>query len=439
MLRKFKVTYLARLSSNFATRVEIDAKLRERFDANEFKPRKHPGKIRVKVASIPPDICNSIMTVLEDNNAKTYHNDSLKLVNYLYSRLLPPEEGDIDEKAAKIYEKIANKVYSKSDRPNSKEDRTEKKRVIEMKVFSALKKNIYCWGNIAYDHPTSLQYLMTRAAPEYAVILQVLDEIKRRLPDFKPRSFFDFGSGVGTGTWAINTLWKGDIFEYFCVDTSTSMNDLARLILCRGKDNAEIPLRGFFQRQFLPASTDLKYSIVLSAYTLFEMPNMRSRLETIQKLWNKTEDFLIIIEQGTNAGFKIVNEAREFVLGLEKGKNSGYAFAPCPNDNVCPRYLEREVPCNFIMKYEPLRYPGRAEFAAELFAYVILRKGSRPTYDEQWPRVIRAPIVRSKHTICRLCTAKGELEEIIFSKSKFDQTTYRCARSSSWGDLLPVK
>lgn len=298
---------------------------------------------------------------------------------------------------------------------------------------------MYRWGNISYDKATSLQYLMIRAAPEYAILLRILDEIRVRHPDYKPRSFFDFGSGVGTGTWAMNTYWKGDIFEYFCVDTSAHMNDLARLILCEGKDNIEMPLKGYFQRQFLPASSDLKYSIVLSAFSLFEMPNMKSRLETIQKLWNKTEDYMIIVEQGSNAGFKIVNEAREFVLNLPKGKNNGYAFSPCPNDNVCPRYMEQQTPCNFLMKYESLPFPSKADNHADIFSYVILKKGDRPADDPQWPRVVRAPIVRSGHTVCRLCTAQGELKEIIFSKGKYDQTTYRCARSCNWGDLLPVK
>lgn len=310
---------------------------------------------------------------------------------------------------------------------------------MQVKLFNALKKNVYHWANIEYDKTTCLQYLMSRAAPEYAILIRVLDEIYRMYPNYKPRSFFDFGSGIGSGTWAVNNFWKNHIYEYFCVDTSAHMHDLARLILCSGKDNVTMPLKGYFQRQFLPASTELKYSIVLSAFSLFELPDMKSRLETIQKLWNKTEDYLIIIEQGTFAGFTVVNEAREFVLNLKDSNNMGYAFSPCPNDNVCPRYLEQKTPCNFMMKYESLKFPSKVEIFADVFSYVILKKGTRPSDDPQWPRVVRAPIVRSGHTVCRLCTAQGELKEMIFSKSKFDQTTYRCARSCNWGDLLPVK
>lgn len=437
MFRKIRCSHLSAIYTNFSTKVEIDATLRDYFERKEFKPRSHPGRSQVKVASIPPDILKAIKIILQDSDARSFQDESVKLNNYIHSRLLPPEDDEIRVKAAKIHQNVSNKVYSKLNKELSQEEIETENRKINTTVFNVLKKNVYRWGNISYDKPTSLQYLMARAAPEYAILVRIFDEIKRRLPNYKPRSFFDFGSGVGTGTWAVNTYWKDCIFEYFTVDTSTHMNDLARLILCQGRDNVEMPFKAYFQRQFLPASTDLKYNIVLSAFTLFEMPSMKTRLETIQKLWNKTEDFLIIVEHGSNAGFRIVNEAREFVLNLKR-KNKGYAFAPCPNDNVCPRYLEQQTPCNFLMKYETLGL-HKTEVIADLFTYVILRKGDRPSDDPQWPRIVRAPIVRSGHTICRLCTAQGELKEIIFSKGKYDQTTYRCARSSNWGDLLPVK
>lgn len=440
MFRKLRIHNFTTFYVNYTTRVAVDPTLKENFDAKVFKPRKHPGTTRVKLVSIPPDIQRAIKLVLDDAGAKAHYEESLKLSNYIRSRHLPPEDGEIDQKAQKIYEKISNKLAKKNNTDLTEEDQRKHENTVRNKVFSVLKRNVYRWGNIAYDQATSLQYLMSRAAPEYAVLVRVLDEIHKFNPEYKPRSFFDFGSGVGTGMWAVNHFWKKNIFEYFCVDTSTAMNDLARLILCNGRDNVEMPYKGFFQRQFLPASSDLKYSIVLSAYSLFELPSMKARLETIQKLWNKTEDYLIIVEHGSNAGFQVVNEAREYVLNLKADKDRvGYAFSPCPNDNVCPRYLEKETPCNFLMKYESLPYASKPEVYADLFSYVILKKGSRPSDDPQWPRIVRAPIVRSKHTICRLCTAQGELKEIIFSKAKYDQTTYRCARSCNWGDLLPVK
>lgn len=43
----------------------------------------------------------------------------------------------------------------------------------------------------------------------------------------------------------------------------------------------------------------------MSAYSLLELPHQMSRLEIISKLWHKTERYLIIIEQGTNVGFRV--------------------------------------------------------------------------------------------------------------------------------------
>lgn len=438
MFRKL-IIYRARRALNYATRAEIDSSLKDDFDSNVYKPRKHPGTTRIKVASIPPDILKAIQIILHDTNAKSYYDDSVKLSNYLRSRLLPPEQQDIDLKAKKIYESVSKNFQQKSPEKMTSEEKMDSSKVIDFTVFKLLQRNVYRWANIEYNASTCLQYLIARAAPEYAVLVRVLDDIVKKIPDYKPRSFFDFGSGIGTGIWAINTYWKNSIFEYFSVDTSQDMLDLARLILCGGKENADLPYKAFFQRQFLPASSEIKYEIVLSAYSLFELPSRKSRLETIQKLWNKTEDFLIIVEHGSNAGFQIITEARDFVLNLPPGNKSGYVFSPCPNDNVCPRYLEQNTPCNFIMKYNSLPFVRKSMVYPDLFTYVILRKGTRPSDVPQWPRVVRAPIVRSKHTVCRLCTSQGELKEIIFSKGKYDQTTYRCARSCNWGDELPIK
>lgn len=64
-----------------------------------------------------------------------------------------------------------------------------------------LRKQIYNWKPINYNVHTSLQYLLGRSAPEYAVLVKIFNEILVRDPDFTPRSLFDFGSGVGTVTW----------------------------------------------------------------------------------------------------------------------------------------------------------------------------------------------------------------------------------------------
>lgn len=58
---------------------------------------------------------------------------------------------------------------------------------------------------------------------------------------------------------------------------------------------------------------------------MFELPSLESRLETALNLWNKTEHYLVLVEQGTNSGFKIINETRDFILQLD---TESYVFSP---------------------------------------------------------------------------------------------------------------
>lgn len=38
-----------------------------------------------------------------------------------------------------------------------------------------------------------------------------------------------------------------------------------------------------------------------------------------------------------------------------------------------------------------------------------------------WPRIVQPVVKKSQHTICRICTSRGELNEIILSKAKIDR------------------
>lgn len=230
-------------------------------------------------------------------------------------------------------------------------------------------QRLYSWRPIEYDAYKSLQYLFGRSAQEYSTILRIFTELASRNPTFKPKSYFDFGSGIGTGCWAAAQLWKRSIFEYYMVDASRHMNDLADLMLRDGDENRELKLRNVNFRQFLPASFDvsclilllsllflikfkipqLKYDIVLSAYSLLELPDVKTRLETLQTLWNKCDRYLIIVEQGTRAGFKLVNEARDFILYM--AKEDAQIVAPV---------------CHFILFVQKLNIYNATNFSAHM-------------------------------------------------------------------------
>lgn len=86
---------------------------------------------------------------------------------------------------------------------------------------------------------------------------------------------------------------------------------------------------------------------------------------------------------------------------------------------MCPRFLANDgTPCNFIVSYHSLPIGEPSDVRKELYSYVVLKKGKRKHDELQWPRIVREVLVRSKHTICRMCTPEGKLQEVIFTGVK---------------------
>lgn len=381
--------------------------------ANEdYKPRHHPGRVDHKVVSIPDTFVKAVLSTIEDYPLKGLMESASKLSRQLHGRQLPFSQQALQDKLNKLQQRVVNQ-YKHVEVDGEEEVRRFRQKLND-KFKEAIRQEVYNWKPIKYDMYTCLMYLVARAPAEYAVLTKIFSEIVNLDKDFAPRSLFDYGSGVGTVTWAVNAFWKSQIFEYMNIDSSAEMNDLAEILLKGGKGNGKSPIKGTFYRQFLPAS-NIEYDLVVSAYSLMELPTMEMRLETILNLWNKTQHYLVVVEQGTNAGFKIVNEVRDFLLQLDNVANQGHVFSPCPHDLTCPRFLANDgTPCNFNARYWTMPIGRKPEVANERYSYVVMKKGKRPD-KQNWPRIVRPNVVKAKHTHCHMCTANGQLRHAIFT------------------------
>jgi len=308
----------------------------------------------------------------------------------------------------------------------------------------------------------------------YGSTLKVLHEIKKREPLYEPKTILDFGSGTGMTVWAANEVWGNTIKEYQCVDASEHMNKAAEFLL-RGSSDINTPAKipYVYFKQFLPLSNQIKYDVVIAAYTLTEMPFQKQRLQAIQSLWRKTKDYLVIIEPGNNEGFETALQARRFIAGKDQQKegefdyshfedsfssyelddgseDSGHIFAPCTHELVCARtdVKTRDHPCNFSQKVElslafnTIRSLKRNGYFNERFSYIILKKGAEEGVERQdvgWARILDPVKKRSRHVICELCCHNGNIEKHILTKKK-DQDIYKAARHMlKWGDMLPFE
>lgn len=410
-------------------RMEVIDTVDELLSNNRLKHKQHPGILKPRQVEQPSWLANTVRNILRDKtiSLQGISASGQKLAAHLHNRQPPPEKKDVRLKMKEVQSRL-NQYEMQDSNNNDKFENSEAKRL--------LKTLLYNWAPIQYDTYTSLAYLVNRSMPEYCVLYKIFNEIVNNDKNFKPKTLFDFGSGTGTVMWAASKFWVNSIKEYYCVDISKDMHELSEYLIKRAIPQVK-PMHIFY-RQFFPASPIPTYDIVVSAYSLLELPHQMSRLEIISKLWHKTERYLIIIEQGTNVGFRLVNEAREFILNSKKAHDA-HVFSPCPHDTVCPRYTTDDTPCNFEITYLTLPIGGNSMHKRERYSYVVLKKGNRPENDCKWPRIVREVLKRSRHVICRMCTSSGKLEEQIFTTWKNGKNTYRCARSSEWGDRLPFK
>lgn len=384
-----------------------------------------------------------MIKVVGDSPIKALVDDGEAFDRFLICRKAPTEEANLRMKMQEIEELVLSDPtkFKLPKFPTEGDEFAEKLFVSRknQKVKEILKQRVYGWQPINYDEHKSLQYLISRSAVEYAIIMRIFREIQRRDPSFTPNSYFDFGSGVGTGVWAAAEMWKKSIYEYYLVDPSRDMNDISNLILRDGDENKDMFLRNVYYRQFLPARDD-KYDLVLSSHTLFELPSLKNRLEAANNLWNKAQQYLIFVEVGTKAGFHILNEVREFLMNVkEKQQQEAFIFSPCTHESPCPRYeLNDGTPCNFDIHYKPLEVTGSGSTRKGTYSYLVIKKGT-PSEADRWPRIVRPPMLRHKHVICRMCTEHGKIQEGIFTKSKHGKAITNCAKYSNWGDQLPIK
>ncbi|XP_076622123.1 ribosome assembly protein METTL17, mitochondrial isoform X2 [Colletes latitarsis] len=318
-----KLTFMAHRQMRWYStkeKMKVADNINELLLNNELKHRNHPGIIKPRQVQQPPWLLNVIKIVLTDEriSEKSIYASGQKLALHLYGRQAPLENRDIQSKLAKIQAFIEEET---------KETIEEEEDLLNNpKTKQLLKQMVYNWVPIQYDKYTCLSYLIGRSMPEYSVLYKIFNEINTGDSNFVPKSLLDYGSGIGTVMWVASQFWFKSIKEYYCIDASADMNDLSEYLI--KKATPQVLPQHIYYRQFLPASPTPTYDIVVSAYSLLELPNQKSRLEVILKLWQKTENYLIFVELGTKAGFKIVNEARDFILSYSKNTSNVHVFSP---------------------------------------------------------------------------------------------------------------
>ncbi|XP_027698868.1 methyltransferase-like protein 17, mitochondrial [Vombatus ursinus] len=391
--------------------------------------RKHPGILLLPQVKLPQALVTAAQQLVQESSIPNIEKQVQTLTNYLWSRKLPTEPEELRKKAIQLENKLQDTESLQSEKQ------------LRGAVLSALRKTTYHWQKLSYDERLSLVYMAARLDGGFAAISRAFHEIQARVPDFKPQTLMDFGSGTGSVTWAAYNTWGQSLHEYLCVDSSTAMLALAERLLKGGLDSGKPHVPGVFFRQFLPVSPKIQFDVVVSAFSLSELPSMADRTEVVQTLWRKTGQFLVLVENGTKTGHRLLMDARDLVLrGPEKSPldcRPGHVFAPCPHELPCPK-LSASQPqaCSFSQAYSTIPFSWNHSHKEEKFSLVILSRGLQGE-DHRWARLTQPVLKRPRHVHCHLCCPDGHGRHVVVTARRHGRHLYRCARASAWGDRLP--
>ncbi|CUT99646.1 huntingtin interacting protein [Echinococcus multilocularis] len=425
---------------------------------SRFALRRHEYYLTLPTLTLPEPLDLAATDCLREYSLfsiKHLSQLSSRLVNYLHDRELLSEEEIIERMKRSCKERTQNDEGN-SGKADAGIDfalqyHTETPFVgAERSEREVRRAHLSTWKSLEYTEKNSLLYLVGRLAPNFAVACRILYELRKRCPLFVPYTFFDFASGLGTYTWAVNTVWPaGCIREHHLVEASGPMMGLSEFLLTkRGQGVAPntTVFPGVRHRRFMPSSA-VTGDLVMSGYALLEMAGEHDRRRIVENLWFRTTGFLVFIEEGTKGGHTALLEARDWLI--QNGGADMHIFAPCPHKFACSR---AGMGCKSSVKYYQFGLTRDATFPSEeAFSYLIVSRGDwrrftkkgtpmKETEMSTHPRIVSpTPVGGAAAIDVDLCLPDGNCERVIFSKSGTQRTLYFFLRNARAGDIAPCE
>jgi ribosomal protein RSM22 (predicted rRNA methylase) len=360
------------------------------------------------------------------------------------------------DKAREDVKKLNGEGKEDKDKGKQKDSsvKLDENTTIDIEEEKRLSKNktVHNPIRIDYTQAHAVAYLYCRMPYSYITAKRVMREIVTRLPNFKPTSVLDYGSGLGSCAWAALDSFGEDLTKIAAVEPNKDMRRLGKFLTANL--NKEIV---WAESLTMIPGTGVergKFDIVILSHVLQEVSTAKLRQMIIDTLWNRLNDdgCFIIIEPGSPKGYRFIYDLRTWVIN--KSRDEANIVAPCPHHYECPLASQNKDWCHFSQlsyKWDKTVVPRHKEnlIYNDKFCYMIIKKGKTPsviykdeseakTAEEKsffWERLIRPAIRSQRHTILDLCTKEGRSERRIISKSHKTIGGYKTSKKVNWGDL----
>lgn len=270
----------------------------------------------------------------------------------------------------------------------------------------------------------SQAYSVYRMSATYEVNCSVFKQLSSVLSINKYETLLDVGSGTGSALLGcVNYFSFNQIYAY---ERESSMINTAKYLLSDyvGKYNIV-----WQQKNLLEIDAINKFDMIIASYVFNEFDE-DNRLSIIKKLWDITNEILVIIEPGTPEGFRQIKKIRELLLA-----SGGYVVAPCTHSKECP--LPPNDWCGFSCRVQRTKMlkqikGAEAPYEDEKYCYIAISKNQ---YNLPQNRILKHPYYRPKVVELEICNENG-IKSLTITKSKKDM--YRIARDAEAGDVIEI-
>ncbi len=320
---------------------------------------------------------------------------------------------------------------------------------------------------VEYKPAQCVSYLHCRMPYTYNVSKRICMELQQRLPNFKPDSILDYGSGLGSSIWAAHDIYK-NANKLAAVEPNKDMRKLGRFLTTIGELNKEI--LWVESLTMIPGTgTDRgRFDLIFLSHVLQELPTSKIRLLLLETLFSRLKDdgVLVVVEPGSPKGYRFIHDLREWVINT-RTREEASIIAPCPHHMKCPLAEKTNDWCHFSQlsyKWDKSVLPRPSkekQLYNEKFCYLSIKKGKTPNIvykdlndleDHEvnsdmdtdskksffWERLLRPVIKKQKHSILDMCTTQGKFERRIIARSHGTLGGYKTSKKLNWGDLWYV-
>ncbi len=270
-------------------------------------------------------------------------------------------------------------------------------------------------------------YAFYRMPSTTAVIKKCFSYIPRSEEAY---SVLDLGAGTGASVFAIIEQDAINVSKITCVESSGYMLETFNRLI----DGLELPFSiETIKEDFLSYTGGKSFDIVLTSFAINEI-NKKDRISFLDKMWNLSNKYILIIEPGTPTAHKEMMEYKKHFIS--KG---GKIVAPCAIDK-CP-LIDGDDWCHFQVR---LNRPsiqskikgGVRNFEDEKFTFLLISKEDCEKNKEENVKIlIRKPIIQKGNISLTFCEKQG-INRKIYTKK--DGEKYKKAKKLDVGDFMWV-